>query len=103
MAITAEGLIQLGYTPEVDFSLQDDGAGIYIKTWISSDTQPTVAAIETAAIEWKTAYDALDYSRKRKAKYDLLNQDEMRYDDLINGTTTWQDAIAAIKAEFPKP
>ena len=46
--------------------------------------------------------DALTYSEKRKAKYDLLNQDEMRYDDLINSTTTWQDAIAAIKQEFPK-
>ena len=44
----------------------------------------------------------LTWSEKRKAKYDLLNQDEMRYDDLINSTTTWQDAIAAIKQEFPK-
>jgi hypothetical protein len=26
----------------------------------------------------------------------------MRYDDLINSTTTWQDAIAAIKTEYPK-
>tara|TARA_B100000795_G_scaffold195515_1_gene149671 strand:- start:96 stop:389 length:294 start_codon:yes stop_codon:yes gene_type:complete len=42
------------------------------------------------------------YSRSRKAAYDLLNQDEMRYDDLTNSTTTWPDAIAAIKAEFPK-
>ena len=48
-------------------------------------------------------YDGLVYSRTRKAKYDLLNQDEMRYDDLINSTTTWQDAIAAIKAAHPKP
>ena len=49
------------------------------------------------------AYDAKDYARKRKAKYDLLNQDEMRFDDLINSTTTWKDAILAIKSEFPKP
>ena len=49
------------------------------------------------------AYDAQDYARKRKAKYDLLNQDEMRFDDLINSTTTWKDAILAIKSEFPKP
>ena len=48
-------------------------------------------------------YDAQDYARKRKAKYDLLNQDEMRFDDLINSTTTWKDAILAIKSEFPKP
>jgi len=55
---------------------------------------------------WATEYEAhlasTEYSRLRKAKYDLLNQDEMRYDDLTNSTTTWPDAIAAIKLEFPK-
>ena len=47
--ITANGLIQLGYTPEVDFTLQDDsdGNGVYIKSWISSDAQPTVSAIRS--------------------------------------------------------
>ena len=50
----------------------------------------------------KTEWDAKVYARSRKAAYDLLNQDEMRYDDLINSTTTWQDAIAAIKTEYPK-
>jgi len=39
----------------------------------------------------------------REEAYAKLNQDEMRYDDLINGTSTWQDAIADIKATFPKP
>jgi len=43
------------------------------------------------------------YSDKRRQKYKLLgSQDEMRYDDLVNSTTTWQDAIAAIKVEIPK-
>ena len=27
----------------------------------------------------ESLYDSLEYSRLRKAKYDLLNQDEMRY------------------------
>ena len=48
-------------------------------------------------------YDGLAYARTRKAKYDLLNQDEMRYDDLVNNTTTWRDGIAAIKTAHPKP
>ena len=51
----------------------------------------------------QTRLDALTYSDKRKAKYNLLNQDEMRYDDLVNNTTTWRDGIAAIKAAHPKP
>ncbi len=64
--------------------------------YADEDTRATHMA--TLKAEW----DAKVYARSRKAKYDLLNQDEMRYDDLINSTTTWQDAIAAIKTEYPK-
>lgn len=48
-------------------------------------------------------YDGLEYSRNRKVKYDELNQDEMRYDDMINNTNTWGNAIEAIKVLYPKP
>ena len=48
-------------------------------------------------------YDSQAYARARRIKYDLLNQDEMRFDDLVNSTTTWRDAIVAIKAAHPKP
>ena len=65
-------------------------------------TQPTDAEIDTEVTRLQAVYDSQAYARSRKAKYDLLNQDEMRYDDLINSTTTWQDAIAAIKTEYPK-
>ena len=68
-----------------------------------AQTEPTTAEIDAEIIRLQAAYDALDYSRVRKAKYDLLNQDEMRYDDVKNSTTTWVDAIDAIKAAHPKP
>ena len=48
-------------------------------------------------------HTATQYSRDRKEEYDKLNQDEMRFDDLQNSTTTWVDAIKAIKAKYPKP
>ena len=66
-------------------------------------TEPTTAEINDEVTRLQVAYDALEYSRLRKAKYDLLNQDEMRYDDVKNSTTTWVDAIDAIKAAHPKP
>ena len=59
--------------------------------------------VDTEESVLQAAYDAKNYSRTRKAKYDLLNQDEMRYDDLVNNTTTWRDGIAAIKTAHPKP
>jgi len=104
MAITSNGLIQLGYTPEVDFTLQDDsdGNGVYIKSWISSDAQPTVSAIEAAEVEWQTAYDAQAYARNRKKEYDQLNQFEMQFDDDRDSTTTWVDTINEIKGRHPK-
>ena len=82
-----------------------DGA---ITNWDYSEVQtnvaqPTAEALATELTRLQGVYDALEYSRLRKAKYDLLNQDEMRYDDLVNNTTTWRDGIAAIKTAHPKP
>ena len=58
---------------------------------------------DVATQEATDAEAALTYADRRKAKYDALNQFEMQFDDATNSTTTWVDAINAIKAEFPKP
>ena len=58
---------------------------------------------DVATQEATDAEAALTYADRRKAKYDALNQFEMQFDDAANSTTTWVDAINAIKAEFPKP
>ena len=72
--------------------------------WLDgSQTKPTALQLSNEVTRLQAAYDALEYSRLRKAKYDLLNQDEMRFDDQVNSTTTWVDAINAIKAAHPKP
>ncbi len=43
------------------------------------------------------------YVELRQEAYPSQNdQADMQYWDAINGTTTWQDAITAVKAEFPK-
>ena len=73
-------------------------------TWLDSkQTQPTDSEIEAEMTRLQSVYDAQEYARKRKAKYDALNQFELISDDAINGTTTHKDAIVAIKSEFPKP
>ena len=71
--------------------------------WLDEvQTQPTDSAIAAKIVQLQAEYDAATYARSRKVEYDKLNQDEMRYDDLVNSTTTWQDAIAAIKVAIPK-
>ena len=65
--------------------------------------EPTWAKLQEHLIIMQAEYDALDYSRKRKTAYDLLNQFELLSDDSINGTSTHKDAIIAIKKKYPKP
>ena len=61
------------------------------------------AKIATEMARLQAEWDSKDYARKRKAEYDQLNQFEMQFDDKRDGTTTWVDAINAIKAKHEKP
>jgi hypothetical protein len=51
----------------------------------------------------KDADDAVAYKQLRKNKYDELNQYELMYDDKVNSTDKWGEAIEAIKTAHPKP
>ena len=86
-------------TPNAQWVLRGDSDLEWLDT---IQTQPTDSEIAAKVIELQTQYDSQAYARSRKVEYDKLNQDEMRYDDLVNSTTTWQDAIAAIKVAIPK-
>ena len=43
------------------------------------------------------------WEENRQAEYAKLNQFEMQFDDQRDSTTTWVDAVNAIKVQFPKP
>jgi len=106
--ITSYGLMKLGFKPDADFELQDDGAGTYIKEWTSASPQPTEAEIETAHAEWQAEYDAQEYARNRQAEYPSIN-------DLI--VALWENVVEerasavvsleadrqAVKTKYPKP
>ena len=72
-------------------------------TWVDTElTEPTQAEIDAEIFRLQEVYDSQEYARNRKAEYDALNQFELISDDDVNGTTTHKDAIAAIKAKWPK-
>ena len=49
-------------------------------------------------------YRSTEYQRLRAAEYPpLADQLDMQYHDALNGTTTWKNAIDAVKAKYPKP
>jgi len=97
MITTIEAIQSL--KPNSEWVLRGD-----VLEWLDSEqTEPTALELSNEVTRLQAVYDSQLYARTRKAKYDLLNQDEMRYDDLVNNTTTWRDGIAAIKVAHPKP
>lgn len=98
--ITAEGLQKLGFTPEVDFSLQNDGDGTFVARWISASPQPSEAEIEVAYAEWQAEYDAQEYARLRKAEYPSI--EECVHAILDDDLEALQAKRAEIKARYPK-
>ena len=64
--ITANGLIQLGIEVTTDFTLQNDGDGVYIKEWLSDKPKPTTADIEIAHAEWQAEYDAEQIAKQER-------------------------------------
>mgnify|MGYP006159694743 CR=1 FL=1 len=86
------------------FGWSDSKNKIYANLVIhSDDAKPSESDCIAGVAALQSTWDGQAYARTRKAKYDLLNQDEMRYDDLVNNSTTWRDGIAAIKTAHPKP
>jgi len=73
--------------------------------WHSTDiTQPTDAQIDAEVIRLQAIYDANAYARSRATAYpSLQDQADMQFHDAVDGTTTWQDAIQAVKDAYPKP
>ena len=71
--------------------------------WMDTvQTQPTDTEITAEISRLQGIYDSQEYARARATEYSALNQFEMQFDDQVNGTTTWVDAINDIKARFPK-
>ena len=89
--------------PNAEWSITGSDAYANITWYDEVQTKPTESELTTEVARLQTIYDGQEYARKRKAKYDALNQFELISDDSINGTTTHKDAIVAIKSEFPKP
>ena len=72
--------------------------------WLDANqTKPTESEIQAEITRLQAEYDANEYQRKRATVYPSIQEQlDMQYWDKINGTTTWQDAIAKVKTDIPK-
>jgi hypothetical protein len=72
--------------------------------WLDeTQTKPTEEEIvqKVAELEYKKEVEA--YKQQRAAEYpSMAEQQDMQFHDAINGTTTWKDAIQAVKDKYPK-
>ena len=73
-------------------------------TFHDGQIPPTESEIDAEIIRLQAEFDAQEYARSRKAEYPPIeDQQDMQFHDAIDGTTTWQDAIQAVKTKYPKP
>tara|TARA_Y100001937_G_C7105476_1_gene324731 strand:+ start:1338 stop:1649 length:312 start_codon:yes stop_codon:yes gene_type:complete len=89
--------------PNASFETKQEPGGEEIVTWLNGykPIAENVIAAKIAELETANAHIA-----PRTKAYDALGgwqeQLDMMYHDEVNGTTTWKDAIAKIKADNPK-
>ena len=71
--------------------------------WLDETTPIPKADIEAKMAELQTAYDNNAYQRVRATAYPTWQEQmDLQYKDLLNGTTTWKDAVAKVKSDNPK-
>ena len=71
----------------------------------NSDYQQFIQDVAEQGIEIVEGPDIIepDYATLRSQEYPSReDQFDMQYHDQVNGTTTWRDAIQAIKDKYPK-
>ena len=87
----------------------DDGAGAFDASGNSVTLDQSLVDAARTTLDNEAA--ATLYQRQRTGEAgttdtiyaSIGDQLDMQYKDAINGTTTWKDHVAAVKAKYPKP
>ena len=87
----------------------DDSAGAFDADGNSVTLDDAKVAAARASLD--TAAAAVLYKTQRTGEAGTTDtiyaswgdQMDMQYKDAVNGTTTWKDHVAAVKAKYPKP
>lgn len=87
----------------------DDGTGAFDSSGNSISLDQT--KIDAARTTLDNEAAATLYQRQRTGEAGTTDtiyasfgdQLDMQYKDAVNGTTTWKDHVAAVKAKYPKP
>ena len=97
MTTIAKAILAINSTAQVSVNAED----FEQITWLDGTTPISKADIQAKQVELKSAYDTKQYQRDRVYP-SIGDQLDMQYKDLLNGTTTWKDAVAKVKSDYPK-
>ena len=92
----------LKINPNAEVSVSDNDINTCEIEWHNGTTPISKADIEAKMVEVQAEYDANQYQRDRVYP-SIQDQLDMQYWDKVNGTTTWEDAVAQVKLDNPKP
>ena len=87
------------------------GVGGYIKNndfdsivWANPEQAVSQEVLNAKVAEMQSAEDAIQYKKDRADQYPSIQEQlDMQYWDAVNGTNKWQEAIAKVKTDNPKP
>tara|TARA_R100000781_G_scaffold12921_1_gene11243 strand:+ start:3014 stop:3334 length:321 start_codon:yes stop_codon:yes gene_type:complete len=81
----------------------DNWRQVYDKD-IDPTVSQTITIVEEDGVLYRKGVEVtLNYEKKRLKEYPhYRDQLDMMYKDQVNGTTTWKDAITAVKNKYPK-
>ncbi len=72
-------------------------------TWLNGTTPIPANEILAKQQELIAEYNSNQYQRDRAKAYPSIQEQlDMQYWDKVNGTNNWQNAINAVKAQYPK-
>ena len=98
MITKSEAILSLN--PKSEFVLTENEL-----KWLSSDIKkPSDSEINAEINRLQTEYEANKYQRDRADAYPSIQEQlDMQYWDAVNVTKKWQEAVAKVKADNPKP
>ena len=98
MITKSEAILSLN--PKSEFVLTENEL-----KWLSSDIKkPSDSEINAEINRLQTEYEANKYQRDRADAYPSIQEQlDMQYWDAVNGTKKWQEAVAKVKTDNPKP
>tara|TARA_Y100001937_G_scaffold65964_1_gene90223 strand:- start:1562 stop:1879 length:318 start_codon:yes stop_codon:yes gene_type:complete len=87
----------------------DDGTGVFDASGNAISVDNSLITAAKTTLDNEAA--AILYRKQRTGEAgttdtiyaSIGDQLDMQYKDAVNGTTTWKDHVAAVKAKYPKP